>query len=108
MDTALFLLLAAAGQFAQAATGELRLSVTDPTGLPLKSRTVLVSEVNQVSQRVETDATGQLVARRLPFGRYWLKVAHDGFATYATLLDIQSTLPLDNVTLSGGTGPRRR
>src|SRR5262245_26340284 len=88
-------------QFSQSATGELRLTVTDPGGLPLQSRVVLVSEANQVAERLETDAQGALVARRLPFGRYRIEIARDGFAAFARLLDIDSALPSDlHVVLS--------
>ena len=88
-----FLLIAA--QFAAPRTGELRLIVTDPSGLPLESQVALVGASNQVAQSFDTDAAGMLVAKRLPFGRYRLDVAHTGFATFTTLFDIQSELPLE-------------
>ena len=99
-----FLLLIAVVQFGQSGTGELRLTVADPTGLPLQSRVSLVSTANQVSESLETDASGLLIAKRLPFGRYRLAVAHSGFATFTTLLDVQSELPLEyhvSLTLAG-------
>jgi len=96
----LFVFLTAA-QFGQSATGELRLTVTDPGGLPLQASVSMVSESNQVSQTLDTDTDGTLVAKRLPFGRYRMEIAHAGFATYTTLLDIQSTLPVERrVTLA--------
>src|SRR5207249_3970470 len=100
MSTYLLLFLASA-QFAQSATGELRLIVTDPGGLGLQSNVALSSEVHQLTQTLETDADGTLVAKRLPFGRYRLAVSHDGFASFTTLLDVESVLPLDyRVTLT--------
>ena len=47
-------------QFAQANTGELRLTVTDASGLPLKSAVELVSEANQFRQQFDTDELGLL------------------------------------------------
>lgn len=97
----MLLILFAVAQFGQSSTGELRLTVTDPGGFPLQSHVALVSESNDVAQSLETGADGALVAKRLPFGRYRLEVARAGFATYVTLLEIQSALPMEyRVTLS--------
>src|SRR4026209_1084193 len=94
-------LLFAFAQFSQSMTGELRLTVSDPAGLPLQSHVTLVSEAKQVDQMLETGVEGVVVAKRLPFGRYQLEVTQPGFATYSTLLDIQSALPIDyHVTLT--------
>jgi outer membrane cobalamin receptor len=84
-----------AGQFGQSLTGELRLTVTDASNLPLESTVALVSESNQIAQRLETDTQGVLIAKRLPFGRYRLEISHTGFATETTLLEIQSAVPLE-------------
>jgi hypothetical protein len=54
--------------FGQSNTGELRLSVIDPSGLGVKSSVELVCEANQFQQSFETDDGGNLVAKRLPFG----------------------------------------
>jgi TonB dependent receptor-like, beta-barrel len=90
-----------AAQFAQSSTGELRLRITDPAGLPLESHASLVSEGNDFLQTFDTDADGVILAKRLPFGRYRLEVTRPGFATYATLVDIQSALPTEyRVTLT--------
>jgi TonB-dependent receptor-like protein len=94
-------LLLAAVQFGQSNTGELRLSVTDSTGLGVQSDVELVSESNQVRQTFETGPEGTLVARRLPLGRYRVSVSRSGFSPFAGLLDIQSALPTEfHVTLS--------
>jgi TonB dependent receptor len=88
----LFLLLTAS-QFTQANSGELRLTVVDAAGFPLQSTVELVSEANQIQQRLETDPQGALVAKRLPFGTYQVVVAHQGFATFTGLVEIRSALP---------------
>jgi hypothetical protein len=91
----------AAAQFASSSTGELRLSVTDASGLPVQTAVELISEANQVRETLQTGAEGTLVARRLPFGRYRVEVTRSGFATFTGLVDIQSTLPTEyRVTLT--------
>ena len=88
----LFLLLMLV-QLGPSNSGELRVSVADPAGQPLQSHVELVSEVNQVRERLETDARGLLVAPGLPFGRYRMVVARDGFAPFVTSVDVSSALP---------------
>src|SRR5262245_60395440 len=95
------LLLLMAAQFGQSSTGELRVTVSDQGGSPLQSAVTLVSEVNQLTQTLDTDAQGVLVAKRLPFGRYRIEIAHAGFETSVTLLEIESVLPKEyHVTLN--------
>jgi len=94
-------LLLAAVQFGQSNTGELRVFVTDSTGLGVQSNVELVSESSQVRQTFETGPEGTLVARRLPLGRYRVSVSRSGFSPFAGLLDIQSALPTEfHVTLT--------
>jgi outer membrane cobalamin receptor len=96
-----FLLLLAIGQFGQSNTGELRVKVTDAVGLPLPATVELVSEANRVRQGHDTDSQGNLVVKRLPFGSYRVGVTRQGFAVFASLVEIKSALPADlHVTLS--------
>lgn len=83
----------ALGQFAQSNTGELRLTVVDVSGLPLRSDVELVSAANQVRHRLETDADGSLVAKRLPYGAYQIIVTRDAFAPFTGVVEIRSALP---------------
>jgi outer membrane cobalamin receptor len=88
-------------QFAQIESGDLRVRVTDPSGLPLQSSVELLSEGNQFHTEYQTDAAGMLVVRRLPFGNYRVIVTRDAFAPFSTIVQIQSTQPVDvPVTLS--------
>ncbi len=79
--------------FAQSKTGELRLRVTDPAGLGVKSSVELVSESNQFHHTFYTDDAGFLDAQRLPFGIYRLGVSREGFAAVSQSIDIHSALP---------------
>ena len=101
MSCCLFLLFWTVAQFGQSDTGELRLTVTDPSGLPIQSAVVaLVSEAKQLRQDLETDPHGTLIAKRLPFGMYHVDVQREGFATFSGLIEIRSALPTEyHVTL---------
>jgi hypothetical protein len=79
--------------FGQSNTGELRLSVTDPSGLGVKSSVELVCEANQFQGSYETDDSGNLVAKRLAFGVYRLRVERSGFAVFTDSLEIRSAIP---------------
>src|ERR1035437_5307075 len=63
----LFLALWVLPLFAQSNTGELRLNVTDPAGLGVKSSVEIVSEANHYRQSLLTDDAGNLAIKRLPF-----------------------------------------
>jgi outer membrane cobalamin receptor len=95
---ALFLAL---GQFGQSNSGELRITVTDSSGLPLPGPVDVVSDANDFRQRVDTDPTGVLVVRRLPFGSYRVGVARAGFTDVSRLVEVRSALPAEyHLTMS--------
>jgi len=81
--------------FGQSFTGELRLTVTDPSGVGVKTTVELVSEANQYRSVLTTDDQGNLDARRLPYGIYQVKIEAPSFAKVSEPLDIRSALPLD-------------
>ena len=54
-------------QFEPSNTGELRVTVNDATGLPVRSAVELVSQANQVQRALQTDEQGKVIARQLPF-----------------------------------------
>jgi hypothetical protein len=66
MWTSLIVMLIAAVQFGQSATGELRVTVRDATGLPVACRVMLASEANDISQPLQTNDDGESVAKRCP------------------------------------------
>lgn len=93
----------AAVVFGQADTGELRISVRDPSGLPLQARAEIVSAANQYVHAFDTDGAGQIMAKRLPFGLYKVTVSRVGFAPASRLLDIRSAIPVQ-ITMALGMG----
>ena len=91
----LWLLLCASSLLAQSNRGELRLSVTDPSGLGVKATLELVSEANQYNNTLTTAEDGKLNAQRLSYGRYTLTIQGQGFAPVSRIIDIRSSLPIE-------------
>ena len=75
--------LCVAPLFGQSNSGELRIKVTDPSGLGVRSDVVLVSEANEFRKTLSTDDSGALVVKRMPFGVYRVQIAHAGFSGFA-------------------------
>jgi TonB-dependent Receptor Plug Domain len=78
----------------QSFTGELRLTVTDPSGLGVKSTVELISEANQYRYTFTTDDQGNLDAKRLPYGIYQVQIEAPAFARVFEPVEIRSALPL--------------
>jgi outer membrane cobalamin receptor len=87
--------LCASPLLAQSNTGELRIRVTDPSGLGVKSAVELVSEANQFQKTLTTDGAGDLVVKRIPFGVYRVQIDHPGFAEFRDSLEVRSAVALD-------------
>jgi hypothetical protein len=81
--------------FAQVNNGELRVKVTDPAGLGLKSSIVISSRANQYRHTLATTDQGSLDVRRLPFGIYRIEIDHPGFAAFSQTVEIRSALPTE-------------
>ena len=73
--------------------GELRLSVSDPNGLPVATPVVLTSIVNQYNRTFNSDSQGHISARRLSFGIYSVTVNQTGFAAFSSTVEVRSALP---------------
>jgi hypothetical protein len=81
--------------FAQANDGELRLKVTDPSGLGVKATVEIKSEANQYRNTLSTDDHGSLDVQRLPFGIYQLEIKQPGFTGISRTVEVRSALPTD-------------
>jgi len=79
--------------FGQADSGELRVSIADPSGSPIASSISLVSQANQYNRVLEADQNGHVTAKRLPFGLYTISVNRAGFAPFSQLVDVHTALP---------------
>lgn len=79
--------------FAQSDVGELRLSLVDPSGLPITGTVEIVSEANQYVRSFPTDANGRVFAKRLPFGLYAVTARGKSFSPLSRSVDIRSAIP---------------
>ena len=80
--------------FAQSNTGELRLRVTDPSGLAVKTPIRIVSEATQYRRVLGTDDQGTLTVQNLPYGVYQIQVNQSGFAEVVQSVDVHSSIPI--------------
>jgi hypothetical protein len=90
---AIFALFSALPLLGQSNSGELRLRVTDPAGLGVKTTVQIVSRANQYRSMQETNEQGKLDVQRLPYGIYRLEIRQPGFAAMAESVEIRSTIP---------------
>jgi outer membrane cobalamin receptor len=88
-------LFSAAAVFAQSNTGELRLKVTDPSGLEIRTSIVVVSEANQFRETYSSDDNGSVTIKRLPFGLYKIQIQRDGFAQFSDTVEVRSVTPTE-------------
>jgi outer membrane cobalamin receptor len=82
--------------FSQSNRGELRLKVTDPSGLGVKSIVHLTSAANGYRNTLATTDQGNLYVQRLPYGMYQLEIEHAGFAAVSETVEIRSSLPTEH------------
>lgn len=81
--------------FAQNNTGELRLTVTNPSGRGIRAQVQLISQANEYRNTFTTDDQGRLDARRLPYGIYQIVAQAPAFAPVSQSVTIRSDLPVE-------------
>ncbi|MFZ1940749.1 MAG: carboxypeptidase regulatory-like domain-containing protein [Terracidiphilus sp.] len=92
---AFILFFSGAYALCQSNSGELRLTVSDPSGHAVQTQVQLVSEANQYRYTFTTDDQGNLDARRLPYGIYQVQIQAQSFAQVSETIEIRSALPVD-------------
>ena len=91
---AIFLFLAVP-LFCQSNSGELRLKVTDPSGLGVRTAVQITSQANQYRNTLATGDQGNLAVQRLPYGLYQLEIKQPGFAAASETVEIRSSIPTE-------------
>ena len=86
---------AATSLYGQSVTGELRLSVLDPSGLGVRASVRLICDANQFQESYTTDDAGKLTAKRLPFGLYVIEIERSGFAPVSETIEVRSAIPVE-------------
>ena len=81
--------------FCQSNSGELRLRVTDPAGLGVKTTVQITSKANRYRNTLATSDQGSLDVQRLPYGIYQLEVKQPGFADVSESVEIHSSIPTE-------------
>ena len=81
--------------FCQSNSGELRLKVTDPAGLAVKTTVQIISEANGYRNNLATGDGGRLDVQRLAYGIYQLEIKQPGFAQISESVDIHSSIPTE-------------
>jgi TonB-dependent Receptor Plug Domain len=81
--------------FGQSNRGELRLRVTDPAGLGVKTTVRITCEANDYRNALTTSDQGSLDVERLPYGIYRIEIAQAGFAETSQPVDIHSSIPTE-------------
>ncbi len=81
--------------FCQSNSGELRLRVTDPSSLPVKTLVQIVCAANRYRNILATSDQGRLDIQRLPYGIYQLEIRHPGFEPISESVDIHSSIPTE-------------
>jgi len=94
---AALVLLCASPLFCQTNSGELRLTVTDASGLGVKTTVQIVSEANQYQNSLATNEHGLVDVQWLPFGVYEIVINQPGFAPESQTVEIRSSLPIIRV-----------
>jgi TonB-dependent receptor-like protein len=87
------LLCCSTAAFGQANQGELQLKVSDPAGLAVKAAVHIVSEGNQYSKMLSTNALGNLDVQHLPYGLYHLEIHPMGFASVEQSFEVRTSIP---------------
>jgi hypothetical protein len=82
--------------YCQGNRGELRLKVTDPSGLGAKTTVLIVSEANQYRNALTTSEQGTLDVQRLPFGVYQLEITQTGFLPMSETVEIRTSVPTEH------------
>ena len=89
------ILLSVLPLFGQTNVGELRITVSDPHGLGVKSTVYLISQSNELHESLATDDSGILIAKRLPFGMYRIEIQQAGFAPVSLPIEVRSAIPVE-------------
>lgn len=76
---------------AQVQSGEIRVHVVDPSGLPLPATVSIVSEGSHTHREAKSVADTNFL--HLPFGVYQIRVEDPGFKAFTTTVDLRSPVP---------------
>ena len=85
----------------QTTSGELRVTVKDPSGAAVASSIHLQNQSTHTTQNVTIPANGRYTFKNLPFGFYQVQVSAAGFASASELIEIRSEVPQNRQIVLG-------
>jgi hypothetical protein len=91
----LFLLLSTLPLYSQVDAGELRLKVSAPSGVPVKSVVELICAGSGFDKSFATDDSGAVAVKAIPYGVYQVQIEQPGFAPFSTSVEVRSALPVE-------------
>ncbi len=96
LPLALFLLAASGPPAPSGNAGEIRGTVTDPSGAVIPGAAVnLINTVSGLKRTVTSDGAGQFVFTNVPFNPYQVSVSASGFAALTKGVEIRSLVGID-------------
>jgi TonB dependent receptor len=90
----LFWLATATPAAAQLQRGQLRLEVRDPAGAGAAARGEILSQGNEFQRSFQVANDGNYLLQDLPFGVYRLSIRAEGFATWSSVVEVHSIVPV--------------
>jgi outer membrane receptor protein involved in Fe transport len=78
----------------QSQNGEIRLQVTDPSGVGMQAFVRLQGPTPGTQRTLQTDGKGAFTLSNLPYGSYRLEISKDAFATQFVRVDLESATPV--------------
>lgn len=92
---AIVLLFGALPALGQVNYGEVRLKITDSSGVALRSSVELMSAANDYDKTFAVDDSGIVSIKQVPYGVYRIQVRQAGFAPASRTIEVRSALPLE-------------
>ena len=94
-------LLVGVGSIANAQTGEIKLTVKDPSKSPLRANGKLENLASGVARSFQTDVNGEADLTSVAPARYRLEITHSGFAVWSEAITVGAGAPVSrDITLS--------
>jgi outer membrane receptor protein involved in Fe transport len=90
-------LLCGAGLAGQTPSGEIRVTVQDPSGAPMLASVRLSSLSGGATRGFITGAEGEAVLTSLPYGHYRLEISKKDFIAQSFDVDVESAVPITRI-----------
>ena len=76
--------------------GEVRLKITDPSGVAVKANVELTSAGAGYAKTFAANGLGEVSIERVPYGVYRVQVQERAFASFSKTIEVHSAIPIEN------------